>query len=139
MQPQNNPQTGFNLPPVAPEQVVPMVPQEGLQTAPEAAPVAPEFSPNPQAGMPATQAAMLPPQQPLVGQNPLAAVVPQTTPTAAAITTTDTDLIEKEWVNKAKRIVESTKEDPHQQSKQLSGLKADYHQKRYSKEIKQGE
>jgi hypothetical protein len=48
----------------------------------------------------------------------------------------DTDLIEKEWVIKAKQIVEHTKTDPYEQSKQLNKIKAEYIKKRYNKEIK---
>ncbi|MGC1176661.1 MAG: hypothetical protein WA843_01205 [Candidatus Saccharimonadales bacterium] len=48
----------------------------------------------------------------------------------------DTDLIEKEWVHKAKQIVERTRDDPYQQSEQLTGVKADYMKKRYNKTIK---
>lgn len=48
----------------------------------------------------------------------------------------DTDLIEKEWVNKAKAIVMQTKDDPHTQSQQVTRFKADYLKKRYNKDIK---
>ena len=48
----------------------------------------------------------------------------------------DGDLIEKEWVNKAKRIVESTRDDPYKQSEELTAFKADYMKKRYGKDIK---
>jgi hypothetical protein len=48
----------------------------------------------------------------------------------------DTDLIEKEWVIKAKAIVERTKYDPHQQKTEISNIKADYLKKRYNKDIK---
>jgi hypothetical protein len=48
----------------------------------------------------------------------------------------DDDLIEKEWVDKAKRIVEHTRGDPQQQSEQLTLVKADYMKKRYDKTIK---
>lgn len=51
----------------------------------------------------------------------------------------DSDLIEKEWVSKAKEIVEKTKEDPHEQSREISYLKADYLKKRYNKDIKVSE
>ncbi|MFO0881842.1 MAG: hypothetical protein U0491_00085 [Candidatus Saccharimonadales bacterium] len=51
----------------------------------------------------------------------------------------DVDVIEKEWVEKAKTIVEQTKADPHQQSAALSTFKNDYMKKRYGKEIKQAE
>lgn len=50
----------------------------------------------------------------------------------------DTDLIEKEWVHKAKAIVEQTKEDPYKQSEALTMFKADYMKKRYNKTIKLG-
>ena len=48
----------------------------------------------------------------------------------------DVDLIEKEWVEKAKIIVERTKNDPHQQNIAINKMKADYLQKRYQKDIK---
>lgn len=51
----------------------------------------------------------------------------------------DDDLIEKEWVEKAKSIVNKTKEDPREQSKELSYMKSDYMKKRYNKDVKVGE
>ena len=48
----------------------------------------------------------------------------------------DNDLIEKEWVTKAKQIVAATREDPHEQNKEISRFKADYLKKRYNKDIK---
>ena len=48
----------------------------------------------------------------------------------------DVDDIEKEWVDKAKIIVDQTKEDPYTQNKEVSVLKADYMKKRYGKDIK---
>lgn len=48
----------------------------------------------------------------------------------------DTDLIEKEWVLKAKEIVERTHDDPYKQNNAIHQLKADYMKKRYSKDIK---
>jgi len=51
----------------------------------------------------------------------------------------DTDLIEKEWVEKAKEIVNSTKSDPYKQNRELNQMKADYIKKRYSKELQTGE
>ena len=38
----------------------------------------------------------------------------------------DVDLIEKEWVNKAKDIVAKTKNDPNKQNIELNKFKADY-------------
>lgn len=48
----------------------------------------------------------------------------------------DNDLIEQEWVNKAKTIVERTREDPYLQNKEINKFKADYIMKRYKREIK---
>ncbi len=51
----------------------------------------------------------------------------------------DNDLIEQEWVNKAKAIVERTRQDPHLQNKEINKFKADYIKKRYNREIKVSE
>lgn len=48
----------------------------------------------------------------------------------------DIDLIEKEWVNRAKGIIAQTSHDPHQQNKEINKIKADYIKKRYNKDIK---
>ncbi len=48
----------------------------------------------------------------------------------------DVDLIEREWVHKAKEIVEHTKGDPHAQNKEMNKAKADYLKKRYNKDLK---
>lgn len=55
---------------------------------------------------------------------------------APALPANDNDLIEKEWVNKAKQIVERTRNDPYKQSEDLTLFKADYIKKRYGKTIK---
>jgi len=55
-----------------------------------------------------------------------------TVPTEAA----DSDVIEVEWVEKAKHIVAETHDDPYQQVRQLNLLKAEYMQKRYNKTVK---
>lgn len=48
----------------------------------------------------------------------------------------DADLIEKEWVMRAKHIVEQTKQDPYTQNKEVTKLKAEYLKKRYNKDVK---
>lgn len=48
----------------------------------------------------------------------------------------DSDLIEKEWVLKAKEIVARTKHDPYLQNKEVERIKADYMKKRYNKDIR---
>lgn len=60
--------------------------------------------------------------------------VPVTPPIAE-----DADLIEKEWVEKAKQIVQRTKHDPHQQNQEMNVMKADYLKKRYNKDVKLSE
>ena len=62
--------------------------------------------------------------------------VSSTSQTTSSLPLDDTDLIEKEWVNKAKQIVERTRDDPHKQSEELTLVKADYMKQRYNKTIK---
>lgn len=50
-------------------------------------------------------------------------------------TASDEDLIEKEWVDKAKQIISTTKQDPYKQERQVGQLQADYLRKRYGKEL----
>jgi hypothetical protein len=102
----------------------------------------------------AISAELLPlPQAPVpsISAQPTAAVtipVSQLAETNAVATTTDVvvpdvaddqDLIEKEWVSKAKQIVEKTRNDPYQQSQELTVFKSEYMQKRYNKSIKMSE
>ncbi len=47
----------------------------------------------------------------------------------------DTDLIEKEWVEKAKQIVAKTKDDPKRQSEELDKMKTGYIKKRFNREL----
>jgi hypothetical protein len=51
----------------------------------------------------------------------------------------DSELIEKEWVLKAKEVVAHTSDDPYTQQAHISKIKADYMKKRYGKDIKVGE
>lgn len=60
------------------------------------------------------------------------AIADDTNPSVAS----DDDLIEKEWVEQAKRIITETKDDPYAQERAVSKLQADYMHKRYGKVIK---
>lgn len=51
----------------------------------------------------------------------------------------DIDLIEKEWVIKAKEIVEKTRDNPYLQNKAISEMKEDYIKKRYNKDLTKSE
>lgn len=58
-------------------------------------------------------------------------VVDPTSPSVAA----DDDLIEKEWVDRAKQIIASTKDDPYRREQEVKKLQLDYVRKRYGREI----
>lgn len=47
----------------------------------------------------------------------------------------DEDLIEKEWVDKAKKIIAETRDDPHKREQEVGKLQADYLKKRYGKDL----
>jgi hypothetical protein len=47
----------------------------------------------------------------------------------------DVDLIEKQWVERAKTIVNQTQDDPYVQKKEISKAGADYIKKRFNKTI----
>lgn len=48
----------------------------------------------------------------------------------------DGDVIEKDWVNKAKQIVVANRNDPHRLSEELMIFRANYMKKRFGKDIK---
>lgn len=45
----------------------------------------------------------------------------------------DDDLIEKEWVDKLKKIIALTRDDPYERNRVIAQLQADYLKKRYNK------
>jgi hypothetical protein len=47
----------------------------------------------------------------------------------------DDDLIEREWVDKAKKIIVETKDDPFRREQEVGRLQADYLRKRYGREL----
>lgn len=47
----------------------------------------------------------------------------------------DDDLIEKEWVDKAKKVLAETRDDPYRREQEVSRLQADYLMKRYGREL----
>jgi hypothetical protein len=48
----------------------------------------------------------------------------------------DNDSLDEEWIQKAKVIVDQTKDDPYQQSREISKVKANYLKTHYNKDIK---
>lgn len=69
------------------------------------------------------------PTMPLAQSDPASTTTTTTSPLVAA----DEDVIEKEWVDKAKQIVEKTKNDPHARANGVNELQKDYLKKRYGK------
>lgn len=57
-------------------------------------------------------------------------------PKTSGLPAADKNLIEKQWVQKAKEIVAETRSDPYKQKSQMSKAKADYIQKRFKKIVK---
>lgn len=121
------PPSNFELPPL---------PVDGSSSNPETA-ARPETAPMPAQSMP------MPSQQIATSPLPAQVALSQPSPTPEPVTTSaiptladDADLIEKEWVEKAKSIVAATRSDPRMQSSELNKFKADYLKKRYNKVIK---
>jgi hypothetical protein len=133
----NNP--SFELPPAqSPERrPAPSVEQYGVKASEQEQNIALEKGisqqtpPPAQAQTPAHVAAPLTPP-PTAPQATTAGGQSTATPQIAD----DTDLIEKEWVEKAKEIVARTANDPHRQNIEMNKFKADYLKKRYNKDLK---
>ena len=53
----------------------------------------------------------------------------------APLVASDDDLIEREWVDKAKKIIIDTKEDPYRREREVALLQSDYLKKRYGREL----
>ncbi len=79
----------------------------------------------------ATATAIAQPAAPAQAPPPADPAASSATPLVAA----DEDLIEKEWVDKAKEIIEQTKDDPHARTQKVNELQRDYLQKRYGKVV----
>lgn len=92
-----------------------------------------------QPSAPAESRVQVPPAAPpsLPQLTPAPASAPASTPADEnPVVAADEDLIEKEWVEKAKQVIAQTKHDPYLQEQAVSKLQADYLQKRYSKTVK---
>lgn len=57
----------------------------------------------------------------------------------AAMLANDDDLIETEWVNRAKKILDETKDDPYKREYEISKLQIEYIRQRYGRIIGQAE
>jgi hypothetical protein len=140
MNPSEN-KPGLNLPPPvsSEQQPTPATPNEGTPKSPENLPFAAERAVANSQPTPPAAPSMALPAMPTAAPGTSQTDVTTTTPTTLPSVADDGDLIEKEWVHKAKQIVEQTKEDPHLQSQELNVFKADYMKKRYNKTIRLSE
>lgn len=112
------------MPEVGPIASQEMLPNPELQTGPGTS--------NPQPILPdPTLPVAVPLQQPVADDS----VVTNTTFTSAPAAAADEDLIEKEWVDQAKKVISTTKDNPHEQARLVSELMRDYVRKRYGKEV----
>lgn len=109
----------------APEQAPEQVPG-GELPSPSAPPSTPVVTTDP--------ASLAQPAQPVIQDKTTTA--PSTKPTIGGLPAEDADLIEKQWVDKAKKIVDKTRDDPYAQNQEISKVKAEYISKRFNKQIK---
>ncbi len=124
-----------NGPELAPANVTPggeripvlPTPEGGLETSQERFEQAAEVSAA-AADAAASGIPILPPIVPLI---PAAQPVVTDSPAVAA----DEDVIEKEWVDKAKKIIFQTKDDPFERTNKVNELQRDYLKKRYNKDL----
>src|SRR5690606_18593518 len=129
----NLPETGGEILPVAQNQAPVQSTTPELQGASSELPTNSPAPPVPSAVTPGNLAVANP------APAPPASVSPSTQTLATPAAADDADLIEKEWVQRAKALVAATKDNPHQQNKEMNKFKADYIKKRYNKEIKVSE
>lgn len=139
MEPNSQEAGSVPMPPAMPEELRPaMNPGEkpGFSGG-EQLPAAPEMaSPAPVTQSIPTAPAIPMPFPPAAPASPPANDVSGATASTTVPVMDDQDLIEKEWVNKAKQIVERNREDPYKQTEELTVFKAEYMKKRYGKTIK---
>lgn len=110
---------------------MPPSPELGIEAGVERVEQRSEATPaavNSMPALPPLQVTPAPAPSPVVDTS---APVADDTPIAAS----DDDLIEKEWVDKAKKIITQTKDDPYRREQEVSRLQADYLRKRYGKEL----
>lgn len=92
----------------------------------------PEAAPRPSPQLPPAQPVVLPTYvPPTPTDQPTSTAVVSGTPSVAG----DDDLIEKEWVDKLKKIITLTAGNPHERARVVAQLQADYLKKRYNKTL----
>jgi hypothetical protein len=139
MDPHSDKSPGLSLPKPPAEQGAGVFSGQETYRGTEAYPAPAEMAPPP---MPPIAASITTPLSPVqdtsqpVGQ-PAPTTSVQTTPIPK--TEDESDALDEEWINKAKAIVERTRNDPFIESNELSRAKADYLKIRYNKQLKVAE
>lgn len=87
-----------------------------------------ELAPQPAVSMPAMP---LPP----IPQAPVATPVAVDPAAVNPVAANDDDVIEKEWVDRAKQVIIQTKDNPYAREKAIGELQRDYLSKRYGRQI----
>ena len=101
--------------------------------SPEQQMARPEAAPQPAPVLPQVDSSQLAAPQVL---QPAQAIPPSTSPVSDAPTiAADDDLMEKEWVDKAKSIIAATKDDPYRREQEINKLQIEYIRKRYGRTI----
>lgn len=82
-----------------------------------------------------SQPVFTPPALPVIDQTQASVSAATQDDGSTPATAANDDLIEREWVEKAKKVVAETRNDPHAQDIAIGRLQADYLKKRYGKVI----
>ena len=121
----NNPQdSSLSLPSVDPSHLQ----SNQVDSASQSAQPSQSTQPMPQPAAPASAQAQPEPAPANLSASPATNLIAE-----------DVDLIEKEWVERAKDIVHKTKDNPYLQNQALTQMKVDYIKKRYNKDIQMSE
>lgn len=127
----------FEMPPSPPGgEKIPQTPEKTSEQGLEQGGPSREGAPPSQAH--AAPALPLPTPMAAPAAAPQAALPPdlsQTAPVTGMIAK-DVDLIERQWVDSAKKIINQTHEDPAKQKDQISQLSADYQHRRFNRKLK---
>jgi hypothetical protein len=134
--------SGVELPPLIEQSPLAGIPNimpsgsEAIGQIPEMPKSTYEAMPSNISGPPIQAPAYTPPQLPPQSNDDGRSDATKASKTAGKKFFKDKELIDKEWVNKAKAIVAQTQDDPFKQSEQMSNLRAEYISREFNKTIK---
>lgn len=132
----------------------PEIPNKGAEVQPidpgieaQSAPIAPEAAPTANTDASAQSAsAQQPVQLPQFPNSPIPPASGSTVVSGAVsaipanpVIADDVDVIEKEWVDQADKIIEQTKGDPYMEEEAIESLQIDYLKKRYGHDVKKSD